>query len=106
MEARAYIGWETPVARGGPCRSWGATGPRRPWGGDRPLSPVGGGVDRPPLSPAGGATCPLPRPGISLQIKKNYIRVLSPVAWATGPLSPLGRATGVFSKIFKTDIYF
>ena len=45
--------------------------------------------------------------------KKNYIKVLSPVAWATGPLSPLGRATGGhfrnFSKrtyIFEIFIFF
>ena len=88
MEARAYIGWETP------CLPWGGCGPG------------GWGATGPPPSTH-------PRLGTSLQIQKNYIKVLSPVAWATGPLSPLGRATGGhfrnFSKrtyIFEIFIFF
>ena len=74
MEARAYIGWETPCH---PC----------------------GGGDRPP-------SLHTPRPGTSLQIQKeNYIKVLSPVAWATGPLSPLGRATGRHFRNFSKQTY-
>ena len=71
MEARAYIGWETPY------RPWGATGPCRSLGGDRTPS-----LHTPPAR------------DLFANSKKNYIKVLSPVAWATGPLSPLGRATG------------
>ena len=71
-----------------PCRSLGVTGP----------------------SPS---THPRPETSLQIQKNKNYIKVLSPVAWATGPLSPLGRATGGhfrnFSKrtyIFEIFIFF
>ena len=70
METRAYIGWETPVARGG------ATGP-----------------------------LPLAR-DLFANSKKNYIRVPSPVAWATDPCRPPYGDRGVFLKFVKTDIYF
>ena len=83
MEARTYIGWETPC---------------RPWGGDRPLS-LGGGPTRPPPSTH-------PRPGTSLQIqKKNYIKILLLVAGAAGLLSPLGRATGGYFRNFSKQTY-
>ena len=80
MEARAYIGWETTVARGR-------------------QAPVTRG--------RGAATGPLP-PARDLfaNSKKIYIRVLSPVAWATGPLSPLGRATGGIFEIFQNGHIF
>ena len=71
MEARAYIGWETPVARGGR----GATGP------------------------------PPPARDLFANSKINYIEVMSPVAWATGPLSPLGRATGGQFRNFSKQTY-
>ena len=71
LEARAYIGWETP------------------------LSPLGGG----------GRQAPCPRPGTSLQIQKKYIKVMLPVAWATGVLSPLGRATGGYFRKFSKRTY-
>ena len=80
MEVRAYIGWETTVARGR-------------------QAPVTRG--------RGAATGPLP-PARDLfaNSKKIYIRVLSPVAWATGPLSPLGRATGGIFEIFQNGHIF
>ena len=53
-----------------------------------------------PCRPWGGRQAPLhfffARDLVANLKKKNYIRVLSPVAWATGPLSPLGRATEGF----------
>ena len=69
MEIRTYIGWETPVARGG---------------------------DRPPP----------PARDLFANSKKIYIRVLSLVAWATGPLSPLGRATGDIFENFQNGHIF
>ena len=56
MEARAYIGWETPVARGG-----GRQAPVAHWRGDMP---------------------PPPARDLFANSKKKYIMVLSPVAWA------------------------
>ena len=54
----------------------------------------------------GGATGP-PPPARDLfaNSKKNYIEVLSLVAWATGPLSPLGRATGGHFRNFSKRTY-
>ena len=60
------------------------------------------------LRGVGGGDRPLP-PARDLfaNSKKIYIRVLSPVDWATGPLSPLGRATGgYFQKISKRTYIF
>ena len=51
----------------------------RPYIGGLTRSPVGGGGDRPPLSPAGGATGPPGGP-----------TGLSPLGWATGACHPLG----------------
>ena len=54
-----------------------------------------------------GAIGPLPRTrDLFANSKKNYIRVLSPVAWATGPLSPLGRATGGIFENFQNGHIF
>ena len=75
MEARAYIGWETP------CRPLGGRGRQDPL---------------PPHTPGQGPLC---------KFKKNYIKVLSPVAWATGVLSPLERATGGYFRNFSKRTY-
>ena len=73
MEARAYIGWETP------CRPGGGTGPL------------------PPHNPSQGPLC---------KFKKNYIKVLSLVAWPTGPLTLLGWATGGIFENFQNRYIF
>ena len=61
-----------------------ATDPVARWRGDRP---------------------PPPARDLFANSKKNYIEVLSPVAWATGPLSPLGRATGGHFRNFSKLTY-
>ena len=78
MEVRAYIGWETPVAR------------------------VGGGAVAP-----GGTIGPLP-PARDLfaNLKKNKLRSCRSLLGRQDPFAPGPGDRGVFSKIFKTDIYF
>ena len=61
----------------------------RPYIGGLTRSPVGvGGGDRPPLSPAGGATGPPGGP-----------TGLSPLGWATGACRPLGGRQGPLMQI-------
>ena len=85
------------------CNFW--TQMRREWRlglyrvGDRPLSLVGGATGPPPSTH--------PRPGTSLQIQKKYIKFMSPVAWAIGPLSPApGAAGGHFQNFSKRAYIF
>ena len=76
MEARSYIGWETP------CR------------------PLGGGGDRTP------SLHTPPARDLFANSKKNYIKVLSSVAWATGPCRPWGGRPGAIFKIFQNGHIF
>jgi len=81
MTARAYIGWEAPVAS---------------WGWQAPVA-------------RGGATGPLPRTrdlfAISKKIKITF-RFCRPWLGRQDPFSPPTGRPGVVLKYFKTDIYF
>ena len=89
MEARAYIGWETP------CRPWGA---------------VARGGRQDPVARWGGATGPLPPhtpgQGSLCKFKKNTLRSCRPLLGRQDPCRPWGRRPGAIFEIFKNGHIF
>ena len=81
MEARAYIGWETPC---------------RPWGG---LSPIGGGDRTPSLHTP-------PARDLFANSKKITLRSCRPLLGRQDPCRPWGGRPGAIFEIFQNGHIF